>query len=482
MNHPSQDKTTVLIVDDEQRNCQLIESLLEAELYEAYMAESGAEALLLAEGIMPDLILLDVMMPDMDGYEVCRQIRSRPHLAATPIIMVTALDGRDSRLEGLKAGADEFLTKPIDGLELQTRVRTVAHLNRVRRLQRERADFESIADDSRDGYLRVNIDGDLTYMNRVAKQMLGESTVRLFPGLNENFSLEPSGAWQDWGKVWQEPGTVRYLLRPASEVSSAQWLRFEIKALPGDASTQRLCRISDVSQLMHTKRDTWSFQSAVCHKLRTPLTGIVAVTQMLAKRKDPELLELLVAATERLETQVKAVTKLVEYPRLLSTGTVKHTDLIAAVRRAAEAAGLRRLDEELVEPPKDRIELSEEAVEVIATALFDNSVRFHPDNCPIVTMSSSTTQETFSLTLADDGIRVPPEDLDRLGNLMFQSESSFTGEVPGMGAGLVMVDSMLRERKGTLSLSNRIDTPGFVVSIAVPLAAGQGDSAMGTKD
>ena len=476
MNQQSKKKTTLLIVDDEERNRLLIESFLEGDEYEVYMAESGAEALLLAEGTMPDLILLDVMMPDMDGYEVCRQIRSQPHLAAVPIIIITALDGRDSRLEGLDAGADEFLTKPVDSIELRTRVRTVARLNRVRCLQREREDFEMIAEDSRDGYLRVNHEGELTYQNRVAKQLLGERPGRLLARMREKFSLEPSDAWLDWEAVWQQPGTVRYLLRPASSTTSAQWLRFEIKAPPGNESTDRLCRISDVTQLMHTKRDTWSFQSAACHKLRTPLTGIVAVTQMLTKRQDPELLELLKTATERLECQVKAVTQLVEYPRLLSAGSVKHQDLTAAIRRAAEATGLRRLDEEPAEPPNCRIELSEGAIEVIATALFENSVKFHPENAPIVTMSSSSTDETYSLTFTDDGIRVPPEDLGNLGSLMFQSESSFTGEVPGMGVGLVMVDSMLRERKGSLSLSNRADAPGFVVSIVVPLTAREDDS------
>ncbi len=474
MKQYSEAKTTLLIVDDEQRNRELIESFLERDAYELYMAESGAEALLLAEGTMPDLILLDVMMPDMDGYEVCRRIRAQSRLATIPIIMVTALDGRDSRLEGLDAGADEFLTKPVDSIELRTRVRTVARLNRVRRLQQEREDFEMIAEDSRDGYLRVDRAGQVTYMNRASKQLLGRETVdRLLVRLKESFSLEPSGAWSDWDSVWRQPDTLRYLLRPATDSACAQWLRFEIKSSMGYESSARLCQITDVTPLMQTKRDTWSFQSAVCHKLRTPLTGIVAVTQMLAERQDPdpELLELLKTATGRLETQVKAVTQLVEYPRLLSAGTISHEDLVAAVRRSAALFGLRRLEEELSEVPDKRIELSEGAVEVITTALFENAVRFHPENCPVVTMSSSMTGGMYCLTFTDDGVRVPPDDLEKLGGLMFQSEPSFTGEVPGMGAGLVMVDSMIRERNGSLSFSNRNDAPGFVVSIAVPVTS-----------
>ena len=82
----------------------------------------------------PDLILLDVMMPGMDGFEVCRSLRADPLLAEVPVVMVTALDDRDSRLQGIEAGADDFVSKPFDRVELRARVRTIARLNRYRQL------------------------------------------------------------------------------------------------------------------------------------------------------------------------------------------------------------------------------------------------------------------------------------------------------------------------------------------------------------
>ena len=103
MSQSAEEKITLLVVDDETKNRLLVESILSDDNYELYMAECGMEALLLAEGIEPDLILLDVMMPDMDGYEVCREIRQRPNLTTIPIIMITALDDRDSMLKGLEA-------------------------------------------------------------------------------------------------------------------------------------------------------------------------------------------------------------------------------------------------------------------------------------------------------------------------------------------------------------------------------------------
>src|SRR5206468_7518734 len=98
------------------------------------LGSSGVEALALAAGCLPDLVLLDVMMPGMDGIEVCRHLRADQRLGGVPVIMITALDDRDTRLAGLEAGADEFLGKPVDRAEVRARVRTITSLNRYRKL------------------------------------------------------------------------------------------------------------------------------------------------------------------------------------------------------------------------------------------------------------------------------------------------------------------------------------------------------------
>ncbi|EIJ41976.1 diguanylate cyclase (GGDEF) domain-containing protein [Beggiatoa alba B18LD] len=128
------DKSTVLIVDDEIVSRYTVEVLLESEGYNLIFAESGEEALRKAEEVVPDLMLLDVMMPGMDGFEVCLHLRTNPKLAELPIVMITALDDRESRLRGIEVGADDFMSKPFDRAELRARVRTITRLNRYRRL------------------------------------------------------------------------------------------------------------------------------------------------------------------------------------------------------------------------------------------------------------------------------------------------------------------------------------------------------------
>lgn len=138
---------TLLLVDDLALGLAALEGALTGQGYRLETARSGPEALERAAELTPDLILLDVMMPKMDGFEVCRRLRASERLAEIPVIMVTSLDDRESRLRGLEAGADDFLSKPFDRSELRARVRTITRLNRYRRLVAERAKVERLEEE-----------------------------------------------------------------------------------------------------------------------------------------------------------------------------------------------------------------------------------------------------------------------------------------------------------------------------------------------
>ncbi len=118
----------VLVVDDVLANVKLLEARLAAEYFEVLTAYSGPEALEVCARERVDVVLLDVMMPGMDGFEVCRRIKQDPATAHVPVIMVTALDQSADKVQGLDAGADDFLTKPVDDIALVTRVKNLARL------------------------------------------------------------------------------------------------------------------------------------------------------------------------------------------------------------------------------------------------------------------------------------------------------------------------------------------------------------------
>jgi len=132
--HSDVELARILIVDDHEDNVELLRARLEAWGYATDSAMNGAEALKKVEDAPPDLILLDVMMPEIDGIEVARRVKGNGSLPFIPIIMQTALDSTENKVEGLEAGADDYITKPIDFAELKARLTSML---RIKRLQEE---------------------------------------------------------------------------------------------------------------------------------------------------------------------------------------------------------------------------------------------------------------------------------------------------------------------------------------------------------
>ncbi|WP_292352807.1 methanogen output domain 1-containing protein [Methanomethylovorans sp. PtaU1.Bin093] len=137
-----QPKPKVLIVDDEPMNVELLEAYLGSE-YVTVSASNGKEALTKVNEEKPDILLLDIMMPEMNGYDVCKLIRSAEGTQLLPVVMVTALSNREDRIRGVEAGADDFLIKPVDKVELTARIRSLLRIKHLHNsLQQEKDKLE----------------------------------------------------------------------------------------------------------------------------------------------------------------------------------------------------------------------------------------------------------------------------------------------------------------------------------------------------
>ncbi len=128
---PTETAGVVLIVDDEPRNLEVLAHILGTQGFHIVTAEDGEEALEKAHAEAPDVILLDVVMPHLDGFEVCRRLKADPATLYTPVALITALRGVRERTRGAEAGADEFISKPFDSIELITRVKSLARIKRL---------------------------------------------------------------------------------------------------------------------------------------------------------------------------------------------------------------------------------------------------------------------------------------------------------------------------------------------------------------
>jgi len=170
----------ILIVDDEKIGRDVLRGLLINQGYDLYFATDGIEALEKARELTPDLILLDVMMPRMNGFEVCQNLRNDPILADVPVIMITAWDDPKALLQGIEAGADDFLHKTnFVGIELQARVRTILRLNRYRRflkisreLESRIAQLSALYDISKTLNSDAELDAILTFVNQKVKELM----------------------------------------------------------------------------------------------------------------------------------------------------------------------------------------------------------------------------------------------------------------------------------------------------------------------
>jgi len=186
----------ILVVDDEPQNVELIEAILEPEGYRLLIARDGEEALQQFARCQPDLVLLDVMMPRLSGLDVCRQLKGNPDSRLTPVVLVTSLSATEDRVGGLEAGADDFLTKPVDRFELLARVRSLASLKvRLDELERAEAVMLSLAQsiEGKDPYTKGHCDRLSTYSSQ-----LGE---RIGLGDDEITALRRGGIVHDIGKV-----------------------------------------------------------------------------------------------------------------------------------------------------------------------------------------------------------------------------------------------------------------------------------------
>jgi two-component system cell cycle response regulator len=177
----------VLVVDDVLANVKLLEARLSAEYFDVITAMSGAEALRICERAECDVVLLDVMMPDMDGFEVCRRLKTNPVTHHIPVVIVTALDQPSDRVTGLEAGADDFLTKPVSDVALIARVRSLSRLKLMTDELRMRAvtsrdigiecpEHEAVADTGMGGRILV-VDDHPASAERITQMLAGAHTV-----------------------------------------------------------------------------------------------------------------------------------------------------------------------------------------------------------------------------------------------------------------------------------------------------------------
>lgn len=482
-------KPKILIIDDDLISRTTLEVPLVNEGFDVYLAINGKDGLDNVYNVIPDLIILDVMMPDMDGYEVCRSIRSNAKVAEIPIVMITGLDDLDSRLQALEAGADDIIQKPFNHIEMLAKVRAITRLNRYRRLIDERTRFEWVVEQSEDGYVLVDNQDHILYANPQAQIYLGINrdyqnikNLQFFPIVNSKYNCEPKENWTNWTEQYLHNTHYleRYLVLPETETSNAIWLQVITLGQAAGTDLQYLIRLRDLTPFMVSQRDIITFHHILNHKLRTPLSTLKISIEMLANEtielpqdEFHQIAKTALQSVKRLRNDILNVLRFLGAP---NQDEIETTTCLAQIYEKVslieKSLKLKPVNISIDDTIKQTlISFSEKELELLLWELLENTKKFHPIKNPEVEIIAQKLDDSVQLQIMDNGGTLTPDQISKVWLPYYQGEKYFTGEVNGMGLGLSLVSTIIWQKGGTCTIYNRNPAPGIVVELTIPISS-----------
>ena len=458
----------VLVVDDYPANVKLLEVNLQASGYETAAAYDGEEALRKVESERPDLILLDVMLPKIDGFEVCRRLRANEATAVIPIIMITALKDTEDRIRGLDAGADDFLSKPFDRGELLARVRGLLQVKYYRSMLAEREKFHAVIQDLSHGIIITDGQWRVQTISRRAAELLGVpeegQAGKDVAEVLGRFRLEPS--LEALRQATARAVTVELAQEDTRPPRYLAGRYTRIEGPRGELYNTALV-FRDITEMRQKEKLKRDFLALFSHKLKHPLTSVSVRLDMMDQGKygpvPPAMAEALKMAVSKIRELSDLIEKVLAYASLSATELeragqrVALADLVAQTR---EGVGRRYPMREVqwvvsLDPQLPRARAPEELLSIVADNLLDNAVKFARQKEVRVDVSAREVDNRYlEVRVRDDGRGIRPEDRDKVFQDFTQLEESFTGNITGIGLGLATAKRLVESWGGQISFES----------------------------
>ena len=481
----------ILLVDDDAANITTLEAILDSEDYELHSATNGADACRLAEALSPDLILLDVMMPGMSGIEVCTHIRSLPGIKSVPIIMLTALHDPAARLEGLRAGADDFISKPCAFDELRARVATITRLNRFRVIAEQRTRFQSLFTLAPAAILLLDNAGTVITANEKAATLFGSGNPADIEGrpIADHCPREAAGIIRNLISRTRDITTLPapvYLRIPLSDGEHV----FSTQASCLDESDARivLLILSDVTaevqarekaesmsvqldalvrsrtqQLEHANDLLMSYAMFISHDLRSPLTAAQSYLSLIesdeALSVSSDVRNFIMganSATQMMGEMIRSLLQLASDEKdqvPLPADPIDPTPIIQ--RLAWTVAAFRHESQPRFKlgnlPP---VIARPALVERVFYNLLVNAIKYSASReQPEIEIGSITTHDGVAIYVRDNGVGFSDSDAAKI----FREFSRLPGahEAEGTGLGLSLISRLLRTHQGKIWAEGR---------------------------
>ena len=477
MNLPS--TSTILIVDDTPRSLVLLRAILQSEGYHIVEARNGLSAIEAAIAHQPDAILLDVMMPDLNGFDVCRRLRADPTLESVPIILLTALDDRDSRLQGFEAGADDFVSKPFDSTELRTRLRAITRLNRFRRLSEQAARFELALANAPDPIAIVRETGEFIMVNaRFDAMVAPTSRPATFVELMLPNDRERWPEWLATSLAGQTPLPFETRIAGANR-GFAPIVEITAGRIPWEQRTVLSLNLRDITE--RRKLETGMQQTqrldilrhmagGIVHDLNNVLGSVMGYAQLMEfekeKRDRESYITNIVTSCQHGATMLR---KLLMFARG-STTTRNRIDPAEIARQVVgltrKAFGLNYTVQLSLEDDRQPVMADETEVHQILMNLCVNARDAMPgggaitlhvgtveltENAPALRHPGSRPGTFTVVEVRDSGTGIPPDVMPHLFEPFFSTKEADRGT----GLGLATVMLLLKQHEGFITVNNQ---------------------------
>jgi len=458
----------ILAVDDEELVRASLAACFAAFECEYLCLEGPEDIINEAVAFKPDVILLDVMMPQEDGYSVCRRVRSNSDLQGVPIIFLTALANNKTKMEAIAAGADEFLNKPFNLAELKIRISNIVRLNRLRKTAEHRRLFEDLI---------VSIDNPVLVLNdRGSVEFANTSARSLFGGLRTANDL--SACHFDTllaGEGFRVDALSGQIIKPETSKNIAQF--FDVKRLPGPQKGWEILKLTDVTEQSLAARAASMVLSTLSHKLRTPLNVLNMTLDLIdedskagrvsendfvgyCKRACADLNDLVLKANF-FESGWH------EYSTGLNCSTASMLKTLENI--AIERGTLKVEVSKELRGAAGGVQLSQDDIAMIVTECLRNSIKFHRDHTPDVLIKVYAESKCICVEITDDSGGIDPSRIYLLCKPFVQIEKTHTGQVEGWGLGLFVVWHHVTAIGGSIEIENTANRKGTKLKMLLPL-------------
>ena len=515
-------KVKILCVDDDPDLLNLNAEILRSAGYEVLEAATGNEGLNIAREKRPDLILLDVMLPDINGVDVCRQIKSQPELSSMYVILISGMaTSSEIQANGLDTGADGYIVRPISVKELLARVQAMIRLRDSemalrksketieRQLNQNKMILESVGD----GIYGVNEDGTTIFINPALLKMTGYSAEELL-GKNLHFMLHHSKP--DGSPYRQEECPINATLKDGlfRDISDEVFWRKDSTSFPVDCSSAPirdgdrmlgavvvLRDITERKRVEETLKEALEkaeelrllaedankvksdFLANMSHELTTPLNSIIGFSQILQdglygdlNEKQKEYVSDILKSGMELLGQISDMLDLSKIESGREEIRINKFRLKDVLKSSMTLFNKEALEHNMqlnleIEPDADvEIEADSEKLNQIMFNLLSNAVKFTPDGGNIRVTAQRGKEEipSIAISIEDTGIGIKPEDIPKLFQTFSQFESPYQKKYAGTGLGLTLTKKLIELHGGKIWVESEF-RKGSKFSFVIPL-------------